>query len=210
MNKLLNEKFDEKVRFYSVCKTAHTPGTLLRNPDDPGLIFFQECQKEKELVLPLLKYIDKKAITLEKYKLSDGACSALSAALEYVANVNKIVLDRNGISDKQFAIILSKINKFRKIVYKHNGLGEKSLQQLQPLIQKNYLEELRVEHCDITVGALEKLLEMINDKNFLTSFSLVNQKISDDSLQMVCDFVRYSQILNHFSISNNKLDPKDL
>ena len=84
--------------------------------------------------MPLLKYIDKKSLTLEKYSLTEGICKALSKALEYVGDVNKITLERNGMSDAQFATILSKMGNFRKIVYKKNRLGDKSLEKLVPLI----------------------------------------------------------------------------
>ena len=124
--------------------------------------------------------------------MTEGICKALSKALEYVGDVNKITLERNGMSDAQFATILSKMGNFRKIVYKKNRLGEKSLEKLIPLIQRSYLEELKIEGCQLTRGVLEELLEKIYDKNFLNTLSLVSLKMSEESLATLCNFVKTS------------------
>lgn len=71
---------------------------------------------------------------------------------------------------------------FRKIVYKKNRLGDMSLDKLIPLIQRNYLEELKIEGCQVKSRVLETLLAKIWDKNFLNTLSLVSLRISEESL----------------------------
>ena len=81
------------------------------------------------------------------------------------------------------------MENFRKIVYKKNRLGEKSLEQLVPLIQRSYLEELKIEGCQVNRGILEALLEKIWDKNFLNTLSLVKLNISEEAFTTLCNII---------------------
>ena len=60
-----------------------------------------------------------------------------------------------------------------------------------PLIQKHYLEELRLENCDMSIDVLDKLIEKIYDKSFINTLGLVNLKFNKDSYKKLCDFLLY-------------------
>jgi hypothetical protein len=47
------------------------------------------------------------------------------------------------------------------------------------LIQKNELQELRIENCDVKIDLVQELIEKIYDKNFLKTVALVNLKINE-------------------------------
>ena len=61
---VIANRFEERVRFFSSCKKFHLPGSAQRFEGDPNLHYFNQCQSDQELVLPLLQYVDKKTLCL--------------------------------------------------------------------------------------------------------------------------------------------------
>lgn len=84
--------------------------------------FFQMCQKELVLVLPILHRIKNKSLDLHGYMLNPGLCKAMNMGLQYLGSIiNKINFDNNGIHDLQFKDILDGLNKLKdlkSIIYK--------------------------------------------------------------------------------------------
>jgi len=53
---------------------------------------------------------------------------------------------------------LAKLNDFKSIIYKMNGLNQKSIESLGPLLQKrlpHHLEELKIIDCKISGSLIE-------------------------------------------------------
>ena len=77
------------------------------------------------MILPILRYVQKKTLFLQGYTLSMGHSNGLAKACEYfeLININRIYFDNCGIDDEEFAAMLegiAKLKDFKKIIYKHN------------------------------------------------------------------------------------------
>ena len=80
------------------------------------------------VALPILDKIFKKTICLQDYTMSSGHCKGLARACEFfdAKVVNRILMSNCGINGDQFAMILeglAKLNDFKSIIYKMNGLN---------------------------------------------------------------------------------------
>ena len=98
---------------------------------DPHFNFFNECQHEMDLALPILEKIHNKALNLQNYTLSPVATQALMIASKFFDDfVNKILLDNCGVNDDQFSKILESLlnlKDFKSIIYRRNHFGMKSV-----------------------------------------------------------------------------------
>ena len=75
---------------------------------DPHFNYFAECQHEMELALPILEKVYNKTLSLYDYTLSPVHTQALENASKFFENfVNRILLDNCGVSDGQFASIVT-------------------------------------------------------------------------------------------------------
>jgi Ran GTPase-activating protein (RanGAP) involved in mRNA processing and transport len=213
MLEIVSKQFEESIRFFDTCKIGYEPATLERYRDDPGFAYFWQCERDHELVLPVLKYIDNKTLCLMSYTLSIGHCKALAKACQFLdrLKVNKIVFDNCGIDDEEFATILKglqKLNDFKKIIYRYNVFDQLSLEGISPILQKgipNHLEELRIENCNIPGDVARELISCINQKSYLKCLSLVNVNLNDDAFGGIIEFVKESNLLEEIDISWSNL-----
>ena len=135
--------------------------------DDPRIKFFQECRSELDVCLPILDKILRKTIYLQDYSLSDGHCKGLAVACQFFDPklVNRILFSNCGINGDQFAMILeglAKLSDFKSIVYKMNGINQRSIENLGPLLRKrlpHHLEELKIIDCKMSGSLIESLLK---------------------------------------------------
>ena len=76
--------------------------------NNPEVNFFKACQKDYELVLPILSKIYRKTLCLQDYTLSLGQCKGLAAACEHFDHkiVNRVFFNNCGIDGDEFAAIL--------------------------------------------------------------------------------------------------------
>ena len=100
----------------------------LLSSDDPRIKYFQSCKSELNVCLPILDKIIRKTIYLQDYALSDGHCKGLAAACQFFDPkvVNRVLFSNCGINGDQFAMILTglaKLNDFKSIIYKMNGIN---------------------------------------------------------------------------------------
>jgi hypothetical protein len=70
--------------------------------------FIWQCKKELVVALPILARMRNQILHLNGYKLNDGLCQALSSSLSKLKSdqLKQIILDSNGISDKNFSLVL--------------------------------------------------------------------------------------------------------
>jgi hypothetical protein len=134
---------------------------------------------------------------------------ALSESFKYFNDfVSKLILDKNGLSDADFAMILeplSQFKQFRSITYRRNELGFHALRFLRPLLTKRipfHLEELRIEHCSMTVSVSEELVHILASKTFLKKLSLVNVRMTDETFHMLTKYIRkHASHVTEFNIA---------
>ena len=108
---------------------------------------------------------------LSEYTLSPGHCRGLAQACRYFDHryVNRVFLNNCGIDDGEFSSILQGLNNlkdFKAIVYKANMFGEKSLNNLKPLLIKrvpNHLEELTLIDCHMNSSLVCRLVDQLID-----------------------------------------------
>ena len=149
--------FVEKVHYierYSKRDIEHV-GKGVINSEDPNIHYFQQCNKDLNVVLPILDKVCRKTLLLQEYTLSEGHCRGLARACQFFDHkfVNRILFDNCGISDQEFADILiglQCLDDFKSIIYKMNTFGDQSLINLRPLLLNRlpfHLAELKLIDC---------------------------------------------------------------
>ena len=116
-----------------------------------------------EIALPILDKIYKKTICLQDYTMSEGHCKGLATACEFfdAKVVNRVLMSNCGVNGDQFAMILeglAKLNDFKSIVYKMNGINLNAIRHLEPLFEKripHHLEELKIIDCKMSATLVE-------------------------------------------------------
>ena len=75
---------------------------------DPRIKFFQKCESQMAVALPILDKIYKKTICLQDYTMSEGHCKGLATACEFfdAKVVNRVLMSNCGVNGDQFAMIL--------------------------------------------------------------------------------------------------------
>ena len=81
--------------------------------------------------------------------------------------MNRILFSNCGVNGDQFAMILeglAKLNDFKAIIYKMNGINQKSIDSLGPLLSKrlpHHLEELKIIDCKMSGSLIESLIKLL-------------------------------------------------
>lgn len=127
--------------------------------------------------------------------------------------LNRLILDNNGLKDKDFARILIGIGQLleiKSIVYIRNEFLFKSAEAIRPLITTNSvphnLEELRLVNCKISAQATTAVLDALMHRSCLKKLGLVNACLKEPScLKKLIQFVRGSRYLIDLDISWNGL-----
>ena len=93
---------------------------------------------------------------------------------------------------------LTKLNDFKSIIYKMNGINQKSIDNLQPLLAKrlpNHLEELKIIDCKMSGSLIESLLNTLSKQSQLRKLALVNILHSDGPFLKVVQYLKESHHL---------------
>mmetsp|Transcript_33981 Transcript_33981/g.33125 ORF Transcript_33981/g.33125 Transcript_33981/m.33125 type:complete len:113 (-) Transcript_33981:348-686(-) len=100
--------------------------------------FFESCQKELVLVLPILHRVKNKTLYLEGYQLNHGLCKAMSQGFKFMGSIlNKITLENNGIHDEEFKVVLEGLHllkDLKSVIYKQNDIRMKSVEALRAIV----------------------------------------------------------------------------
>ena len=139
---------DKKI-FNDLCKKAQLPRLVEKDKMNYLLRYFQECQKQRIVPLPILFKVRDKMLTLKGYLLNKGLCLSLCQSLQiYPELLTGINLTDNGISDTDVATVLtglSKLEKLQSITIRDNCFLGESAKALIPILQRvgsQRLEEL--------------------------------------------------------------------
>ena len=164
---------------------------------DPKFQFYKNLVKNKEMPQSFLDGMMNQTLIIRERNIRAGLLRALSESFRYFINfVSKLVLDKNGLSDADFAMILeplSQFKQFRSITYRRNELGFHSLRFLQSVLTRRipfHLEELRIEHCSMTISVSEELVHILASKTFLKKLSLINVHMTDETFAKLAKYVR--------------------
>ena len=110
--------------------------------------------------------------------------------------LNSIVLENNGITDSDFAVLLEGLNRqlhIKCIVTKHNEFGEHSLLQVKKLMIRKKpanLDELRIIHCKISPLVTDELITCLAERQApLSKLSLVSASFNDESFRSLIEFI---------------------
>lgn len=58
LNDKVKEKLKDKLHYIDVFRLSYMPGTQEKYQKDPKFLYFEQCQKDNELVLPILDYVN--------------------------------------------------------------------------------------------------------------------------------------------------------
>ena len=132
------------------------------------LRYFQECQKQRIVPLPILFKVRDKMLTLKGYLLNDGLCRSLCQSLEiYPELLTGINLTDNGISDTDVATVLTGLNKLDKllsITIKDNSFLGESAKALSSILQRvgsQRLEELHLTSLKTNSLVMSSICKML-------------------------------------------------
>ena len=93
---------------------------------------------DQDVPLPILSHVANRTLSLANYTLSPGHVKGLNRAAEFLESViNRVRFDNCGIDDGEMSNLLqafSKFKDFKSIIYKQNGINQKSIDSLTPLL----------------------------------------------------------------------------
>jgi len=120
-------------------------------------------------VLPILEKVINKTLVLRNYTLSQGHCLGLASAISLIDNkrINRILLDNNGVTGKQFAEILrglQSVPDLKSVCYRQNQLTHESIQELKPFFLRRvpyHLQEVKLVDLKISSQCCEALIEAL-------------------------------------------------
>ena len=105
---MITKKLTDRLKYMTIFKDVHREAVQDKHKNDPLVIFFNQCNIDQELVLPVLEYVHDKTLCLQSYTLSIGHANALAKCMERIDNnfINRVIFDNCGIDDEEFASIL--------------------------------------------------------------------------------------------------------
>ena len=106
---------------------------------------------------------------------------------------------------------LAKLNDFKSIIYKMNGINSRSIENLAPLLQKrlpHHLEELKIIDCKMAGSLIEQLMTTIMKQSQLRKLALVNILHSDGPFLMVVEYLQQSHHLQELDVSWSTVRPQ--
>ncbi|CDW84855.1 UNKNOWN [Stylonychia lemnae] len=146
------------------------------------------CKDENQLPLPILKKVQKKILYLDNYHMNTSLAKALQLSIAYLVpyKINRIYLINNGMSDQDYALILSGLKNtknIKEIGYFQNNFGGHSIYALNELLQNDCLTTLRA----LTIKDIQnqqptgqsKDIPQLKFKTLLKNMSLNTKKIFD-------------------------------
>lgn len=182
---------------------------------NPVMLYYQSCQKEGSVSLPIpvLKRIHNKTLTLINYSLTNGVCSALGKAFQGNPQLfHSIILDSNGCKDDDFIDLLKgmhKLDHVRAITYKRNDfIKTQTVENIIPLLVRRKptnLEELKIINCRIGGAVTHRLIDALLKQSSLKRLSLVKANLTPASFNELLKFLAESRTLQHLDLSCNSL-----
>ena len=147
--------------------------------------------------------------------MSEGHCKGLARACEFfdAKVVNRILMSNCGVNGDDFALILgglAKLNDFKSIIYKMNGLNRASIRGLEPLLVKRFphhLEELKIIDCKMAGSLIEEMMNIIRKRSQLRKLSLINVLHSDGPYLSVVEYLQESEHLQELDVSWSTVRP---
>lgn len=147
---------------------------------------------------------------LRNYTLSQGHCLALASAISLIDNkrINRIFLDNNGVTGKQFAEILrglQSVPDLKSVCYRQNQLTQESIQALRPFFLRwvpYQLQELRLVDVKISPQNCEALIEALSlRESDLSKLALVNCNQTDRSFEKLIRYIAKNKTLRELDLS---------
>jgi len=146
--------------------------------------------------------------------LSQAESNALGQAAKLFSNfVKRILLDNCNVEDRQFGKILeslSMLGDFKSIIYRHNEFEMESAKAIRWLLWKRvpyHLEELRIEHCQMSPQTTAYLLDELEHKSYLRKLVLVNVGLNEKCMTNLCSFIATNKYIECLDVSWNRLMP---
>ena len=102
------ERFD----YRDVVSHIDQPAAVVKYNSNPKYFYFQVCQKDSDLAIPLLAKVVNKQLSLMNYQLSLGHVRAFVRTFDFMSDfVNRFLFKNCGLTDAHLEILLTNCSK---------------------------------------------------------------------------------------------------
>lgn len=117
----------QRVDFNTIVQHIDEPVSIVKYREDPKYAYFQICQKDSDLAIPLLAKVVNRQLSLMNYQLSQGHVKAFCRTFDFNKQfVNRFLFKNCGITDIHNEILLNNLEKLERVtglVYKQEEFG---------------------------------------------------------------------------------------
>lgn len=174
---------------------------------DPFKIFNQVCSNEKIPPVPILSKIQDNSLILNRYRISDPMCSALSDALSFLPNLIKIHLDENSMTDLGGMTLLRGLilqKHIKSFYYTHNEIGANFSKVFKEFIISCPLTELNLRGCKVMGSYLFDLIRCLHVCKTMKKLYLSEIGFPNNCVERLSRYVKRSGI-NELDLSWNQI-----
>lgn len=176
----------ERVDYQTVVMNCYGPASVAKFATNPNYAYFQICQKDSDLAIPLLAKVVNRQLSLMNYKLSVGHVKALVKTFDFNKEfVSRFLFQNCGLTDNHIEVLLrgaEKLKHVSSLVFKREEFGHKSVKLIKPLVERPRpynLQELRLIDCKVQTHVTRELITTLRESNSLKVLALVNARISE-------------------------------
>ena len=128
--------------------------------------------------------------------------------------MHSIHLNRNGMKDEELSILIeamSTLNRLDCIILKHNEFGEKSYENILPILHRGMgdnLQEFRLVSCQTNSHILENMLHEMSLNCNLQKLGLVEAQLTNVHMEYLVEIIISNRFLQDLDLSWNELNTK--
>ena len=162
----------ERVDYNTVVQRVSEPVSVVKYQSDPKYAYFQICNKDSDLAIPLLAKVVNRQLSLMNYKLSLGHVKAFVRTFDFNKMfVTKFLFKNCGLTDEHNQILFSHMEKLEHvetIILKQEDFNVKSMAALRPILARPkpfQLQVLRIIDCRIPTQVTRELISTLREGN---------------------------------------------
>ena len=212
------ERFISKRRFYKQMKHSNEAAAQELLKDDPSYQHFQTMQRAAELPRSFFDGIRRNTLMMKDFAIQGQTDSLATAFACLGPRLQRLILDSNGMRDREFASLLqsiAKLPKFNSIVYSNNIIGPESLRFIQELLEKHppgNLRELSIRDCQMAAPQSNALFSMLcspDGQHQLLKLGLSGIQTSAENLRQLGRYVKRRGVdLLDLEVCSTRVAPK--
>ncbi|CAG9314269.1 unnamed protein product [Blepharisma stoltei] len=170
-------------------------------------VFSKKCTEEQIPPLPVLAHAKEHSLILNRYKMNDQLCRAISDSIKTMKNLMQIHLDECGISDQGGANLLKGIStntNIQSLYYTRNEIGSNFAKELNKMIASAQITEINLNACRFTPMNVVEALKALPLSRTLRKLYISDLGLNNLAMDQVCRVLR-KNILTELDLSWNQI-----